>query len=151
VLAGWPKAYQVLTQLDFADRPDGEFSGELKGIIAAAYSLGAMLSLPFIGIINDKLGRRWSIFGGSAIMVVGSIVQGFSVNGEPHASRRSGIHCTSTNAWQLAYTLPPESCLVSVFQPVLCLDLPSSGSLATPRSVHTSPAFSMSRFTLVKS
>lgn len=74
--------YQTLIHLDFADRLNGEFTGELKGIIAAAYSLGAMLSLPLIGIINDKLGRRWSIFGGSAIMVMGSIIQGFSVNGE---------------------------------------------------------------------
>lgn len=64
----------------FSDQPDDEFSGSLKGIIAASYSLGAILSLPFIGVVNDKYGRRWSIFGGSAIMVVGSIIQGFSVN-----------------------------------------------------------------------
>lgn len=56
-------------------------SGELKGIIAAAYSLGAIMSLPFIGMVNDRFGRRWSIFGGSAIMVLGAIIQGFSVNG----------------------------------------------------------------------
>jgi MFS family permease len=68
--------------IDFADGPDGQFSGELKGIIAAAYSLGAILSLPFIGVANDRLGRRWSIFGGSVIMIVGSIIQGFSVNGK---------------------------------------------------------------------
>jgi MFS family permease len=80
--------YQTLMYLDFGNRPNGEFTGELKGIIAAAYSLGAMLSLPFIGVINDKLGRRWSIFGGSAIMVIGSIIQGFSVNGETGNSRR---------------------------------------------------------------
>ncbi|KAF7563526.1 hypothetical protein G7046_g553 [Stylonectria norvegica] len=64
----------------FADKPDGKFSGELKGIIAAAYSLGAILSLPLVGIINDKYGRRHSIFAGSVTMVVGSILQGFSVN-----------------------------------------------------------------------
>lgn len=70
-----------LTMVVFGDKPDGEFSGELKGIIAAAYSLGAILSLPFIGIINDRFGRRWSIFGGSAVMVAGSILQGFSTHG----------------------------------------------------------------------
>ncbi|KAL8364929.1 hypothetical protein RB595_003968 [Gaeumannomyces hyphopodioides] len=64
----------------FSDKPNGGMSGELKGIIAAAYSLGAILSLPFIGMVNDRFGRRWSIFGGSAIMVLGAIVQGFSVN-----------------------------------------------------------------------
>ena len=54
--------------------------GSLKGIIAAAYSLGAILSLPFIPTVNDKFGRRWSIFGGSAVMVIGAIIQAFSQN-----------------------------------------------------------------------
>jgi MFS family permease len=56
--------------------------GSLKGIIAAAYSLGAILSLPLIPMVNDRFGRRWSIFGGSCIMVVGALIQGFSVHGE---------------------------------------------------------------------
>ncbi|KXX74778.1 Lactose permease [Madurella mycetomatis] len=54
--------------------------GSLKGIIAAAYSLGAILSLPLIPIVNDRFGRRWSIFGGSVIMVIGAIIQGFSTH-----------------------------------------------------------------------
>ncbi|KAF9881638.1 MFS sugar transporter [Colletotrichum karsti] len=56
----------------------GDPQGSLKGIIAAAYSLGAILSLPFIPIVNDKFGRRWSIFGGSCVMVLGALIQGFS-------------------------------------------------------------------------
>ncbi|KAI8160222.1 High-affinity glucose transporter [Colletotrichum sp. SAR 10_70] len=56
----------------------GNPEGSLKGIIAAAYSLGAILSLPFIPIVNDKFGRRWSIFGGSCIMILGALIQGFS-------------------------------------------------------------------------
>lgn len=55
--------------------------GSLKGIISAAYSLGAILSLPLVPIVNDRLGRRWSIFLGSVVMVIGSLVQGFSMNG----------------------------------------------------------------------
>ncbi|KAL2016195.1 hypothetical protein VTK56DRAFT_4084 [Thermocarpiscus australiensis] len=58
----------------------GDPQGSLKGIIAAAYSLGAILSLPLIPIVNDKFGRRWSIFGGSVIMVIGALIQGFSVH-----------------------------------------------------------------------
>ncbi|KAF1998114.1 general substrate transporter [Amniculicola lignicola CBS 123094] len=54
--------------------------GSLKGIISAAYSLGAILSLPFIPMVNDKFGRRGSIFGGSCIMIVGAIIQGCAVN-----------------------------------------------------------------------
>ncbi|KAK1763043.1 putative mfs sugar transporter [Phialemonium atrogriseum] len=52
--------------------------GALKGIIAAAYSLGAILSLPLVPIVNERLGRRWSIFLGSSIMMVGALIQGFS-------------------------------------------------------------------------
>ncbi|KIX00356.1 uncharacterized protein Z518_10495 [Rhinocladiella mackenziei CBS 650.93] len=64
----------VPSWIDYFDDPQGS----LKGIIAAAYSLGAILSLPFIPIVNDRFGRRWSIFGGSAIMVIGALIQGFS-------------------------------------------------------------------------
>jgi MFS family permease len=56
--------------------------GALKGIIAAAYSLGAILSLPMIPYVNDRFGRRWSIFGGSLIMVIGALIQGFSQHGK---------------------------------------------------------------------
>ncbi|KAF5577065.1 MFS sugar transporter transporter [Fusarium pseudoanthophilum] len=59
----------------------GNPQGSLKGIIAAAYPLGAILSLPLIPIINDRLGRRWSIFIGSFIMVLASLVQGFANSG----------------------------------------------------------------------
>ncbi|PVI01474.1 general substrate transporter [Periconia macrospinosa] len=52
----------------------------LKGIISAAYSLGAILSLPFIPMVDDKFGRRGSILIGSVIMVIGSIIQGLSIN-----------------------------------------------------------------------
>lgn len=51
-------------------------------MIAAAYSLGAILSLPLVPIINDRFGRRWSIFLGSGVMVAGAIIQGFSVHGK---------------------------------------------------------------------
>ncbi|KAL7958032.1 general substrate transporter [Trichoderma compactum] len=64
----------VPSWVDYFDNPQGS----LKGIIAAAYSLGAILSLPFIPIINDKFGRRWSILGGSVIMIIGALIQGFS-------------------------------------------------------------------------
>lgn len=43
------------------------------------------MSLPFIPIVNDKFGRRWSIFGGSLIMVIGALIQGFSQHGELHS------------------------------------------------------------------
>ncbi|KAI1827593.1 guanine deaminase [Xylaria intraflava] len=66
----------VPSWIDYFDNPQGA----IQGIIAASYSLGAILSLPVIGIVNDKFGRRWSIFGGSAIGVIGALIQGLSIN-----------------------------------------------------------------------
>ena len=54
--------------------------GSLKGIIAAAYSLGAILSLPFIPMVDHMVGRRGSIMAGSIVMIIGSIIQGLSTN-----------------------------------------------------------------------
>lgn len=54
--------------------------GPIKGIISAAYPLGAILSLPFVPYVNEWWGRRWAIFLGSVVMCIGAIVQGFSVN-----------------------------------------------------------------------
>lgn len=64
----------------FADFDDPQ--GALKGIISAAYSLGAILSLPLVPIINDRFGRRWSIALGSITMIVGALIQGFSQHGK---------------------------------------------------------------------
>lgn len=50
--------------------------------MAAAYPLGAIVSLPLVPLINDRLGRRWSIFIGSLIMVVASLIQFFATNGK---------------------------------------------------------------------
>ncbi|KAI1148747.1 general substrate transporter [Nemania diffusa] len=66
----------VPSWISYFDNPQGP----VKGIIAASYSLGAILSLPFIGMVNDRYGRRWSIFGGSVIMVIGALIQGLSVD-----------------------------------------------------------------------
>lgn len=79
----WPVALGVCIDflLDF-----GNPQGSLKGIISAAYSLGAILSLPFIPYVNDKFGRRGSIFGGSLVMILGAIIQGCSVNGRHYTS-----------------------------------------------------------------
>ena len=54
--------------------------GSLKGIISAAYSLGAILSLPFIPVLDKYTGRRGSIMVGSVIMIIGALIQGFAQN-----------------------------------------------------------------------
>ncbi|PGH19175.1 hypothetical protein AJ80_04144 [Polytolypa hystricis UAMH7299] len=58
----------------------GEPEGAALGILTASYNLGAITSLPFVPIISDHVGRRWSIMFGSVVMIVGAIMQAFSVN-----------------------------------------------------------------------
>lgn len=53
----------------------------LDGLVQACYALGAILSLPFVPMFNDRFGRRWSIFFGSAVSIAGAIIQGFAQNG----------------------------------------------------------------------
>lgn len=55
--------------------------GAILGIMSSAYNLGAICALPLVPYVNDRFGRRWAIFLGSWIMVVGSVVQAFSISG----------------------------------------------------------------------
>jgi MFS family permease len=77
-LVGLP--YQHYTALaddvDF-DQPQGA----LLGIMSSAYNLGAICALPLVPYVNDRFGRRWAIFLGSWIMVIGSVIQAFSISG----------------------------------------------------------------------
>ncbi|KAF2849538.1 hexose transporter-like protein [Plenodomus tracheiphilus IPT5] len=62
--------------------------GALLGIISAAYNLGAVCALPIVPYVNDTFGRRWAIFIGSWIMVVGSLVQALSVSASMYIGAR---------------------------------------------------------------
>jgi MFS family permease len=59
-----------------------EPTGATLGILSASYNLGSISALPFVTILSDHVGRRWSIMFGSLVMVVGAIMQAFSVNGK---------------------------------------------------------------------
>ncbi|KAI9050009.1 hypothetical protein LZ554_006154 [Drepanopeziza brunnea f. sp. 'monogermtubi'] len=56
------------------------FTASIAGIIAASYALGAICALPFVPTFNQWFGRRWSIFFGSAVSIVGAIIQGLAKN-----------------------------------------------------------------------
>jgi len=58
----------------------GNPTGASLGILNASYSLGAITSLPFVTYVSDHVGRRGSILFGSSVMVIGAIMQAFSVN-----------------------------------------------------------------------
>jgi MFS family permease len=70
----------------------GQPQGAIKGILAASYSLGAILSLPFVPMFNQYFGRRWSIMFGSIVMVIGAILQGFSNGSEIFHSFSNAIY-----------------------------------------------------------
>ncbi|KAJ5943463.1 hypothetical protein N7516_003631 [Penicillium verrucosum] len=59
-------------------RPKYVIEENLKGFLGAAYSLGAIVSLPFVPYVNQRVGRRWTIMFGSCVSLVGALIQGFS-------------------------------------------------------------------------
>jgi MFS family permease len=68
----------VLNALQGIDEWKSQFGnpqGSLLGITSAAYALGAIGSTPFSAMVSDRFGRRWSIFGGSLIMMLGVIIR----------------------------------------------------------------------------
>jgi MFS family permease len=73
----------------------------LNGLIASMYSLGAICSLPFVPYFAQRFGRRWSIFTGSCIMIVGAIIQCASQNLAMYLVAR----------WILGFGIP--ACIVS--------------------------------------
>ena len=50
--------------------------------MSAIYSLGAIVVLPFVPWVSDRLGRRWAIVFGSILMVIGAALQTASQNCE---------------------------------------------------------------------
>jgi MFS family permease len=51
-------------------------AGSSTGIVFIIYQLGQIAAFPFCGLIADGLGRRWCIFIGCLIVLIGTAVQG---------------------------------------------------------------------------
>ncbi|KAI5364778.1 Putative major facilitator, sugar transporter, major facilitator superfamily [Septoria linicola] len=79
----------------------GHPEGALLGIIGAMYSLGAICSLPFVPFLTQRFGRRWSIFIGSWIMVLGAIIQ--------CTAQHVGMYLAAR--WLLGFGIP--TCIIS--------------------------------------
>ncbi|KAH9998181.1 lactose permease [Xylariaceae sp. FL0662B] len=50
-------------------------AGSTTGIIFIIYNLGQIASFPFCGLIADGMGRRWCVFIGCIIVLVGTAIQ----------------------------------------------------------------------------
>ncbi|KAJ5882606.1 MFS sugar transporter [Penicillium soppii] len=74
----WNKYFGHETGKIVDGRPQYAIEANLKGFLGAAYSLGAILSLPFVPYLNQRVGRRWTIVFGSCVSLFGALIQGFS-------------------------------------------------------------------------
>ncbi|EPE05747.1 mfs sugar transporter [Ophiostoma piceae UAMH 11346] len=88
--------------LQYFNHPKGGY----QGIMASALPLGACIGLPFIPYINDGFGRRWCIMFGSTLMIIGSLIQGFSINGVMYIMSRAII------GFGLPFAIVAGSCLI---------------------------------------
>lgn len=57
----------------------GNPSGSILGVVNAAQSIGSVISLPFVGILSDRIGRRRTLLSGAIVIVVASVIQAASV------------------------------------------------------------------------
>ncbi|KAF5863549.1 hypothetical protein ETB97_009793 [Aspergillus alliaceus] len=74
----WNKYFGHRTGKIVDGKPQYEIEANLKGFLGAAYSLGAILALPFVPWINQRFGRRWTILFGSCISLLGALLQGLA-------------------------------------------------------------------------
>lgn len=57
----------------------GNPSGSVLGIVNAAQSIGSVISLPLVGILSDRIGRRLTLLSGAIVIILASIIQAASV------------------------------------------------------------------------
>lgn len=79
-------------------RHEYAIEANLKGFLGAAYSLGAIISLPFVPYLNQRVGRRWTIMFGSCVSLVGALIQGFS-NGGIHTFPYPSCDISDGSQW----------------------------------------------------
>lgn len=55
-------------------------TGTRLGVVNAAQSIGSVAVLPVVGMVNDKIGRKWTLFIGIVTIIIASIIQAASIN-----------------------------------------------------------------------
>lgn len=68
-------------------------TGALLGVMTAAFSIGAVIAVPFVPFVNDRFGRKACVVLGSAIISVGAILQTAAVDSAYPCSRLYGYEC----------------------------------------------------------
>ena len=54
--------------------------GSRLGVVNAAQSIGSVAILPVVGVLSDRIGRRWTLFSGLITIIIASAIQAASVN-----------------------------------------------------------------------
>ena len=60
----------------------GENAGIWAGIVTSMYQIGGVVSLPFVGPSSDTFGRRFGMWLGCLLIIVGTIIQGVATQSE---------------------------------------------------------------------
>ncbi|KAL5335206.1 general substrate transporter [Aspergillus crustosus] len=55
-------------------------TGSVLGVVNAAQSIGSVISLPVVGIMSDRIGRRLTLLCGAIVIIIASIIQAASVH-----------------------------------------------------------------------
>ena len=55
-------------------------SGSKLGVVNAAQSIGSVAILPIVGLLSDKIGRRWTLLSGIITIIIASAIQAASIN-----------------------------------------------------------------------
>ena len=58
----------------------GNPTGSRLGLVTASQSIGSVAALPVVGILSDRIGRKWTLIAGIITVIVASIIQAASVN-----------------------------------------------------------------------
>jgi MFS family permease len=58
----------------------GNPAGSVLGLVNAAQSIGSVISLPVVGILPDRIGRRLTLLSGAITIIGASAIQAASVN-----------------------------------------------------------------------
>ena len=65
----------------------GANDGPWAAIVSAMYQIGGVVALPFVGPAIDTWGRRWGMFIGGLLIVLGTVITGTTI-----ADRANGTH-----------------------------------------------------------
>ncbi|KAL1310590.1 hypothetical protein AAFC00_000866 [Neodothiora populina] len=100
---------EVFPEIDVNNPPPGKtssYTSTIQGISIGSYNLGCFVGAVLTIWVGDWLGRRWTIFVGSAIMVIGATLQtsafslGHLIAGRIITGVGNGMNTSTVPVWQ---------------------------------------------------